>query len=225
MKKNARKLYVLENKVWGANDYLSGKNCDPHRTDLFLYATEEEAEKKALSLYYNNEVYNECSLYTGELSEEEILDLTGYETIEEFNEALAEPYSTKARVKNFGEDEKNEVAQAIFYNPLDERSIECANYDFDKSLEGAVLVFWSWERYIGYARKLLEVRRAYSDDTEVLLTKQDRVCAIQCDVLLTASDVEEADNLNEAILERLENSSWKWNNNPHTIAKRYGFGK
>lgn len=202
----------MANNVWRASGYLNDANCNPLRTDLYLYATDKEAEKKATSLDYSNEVYNECSLYTGELSEEEILDLTGYETIEDFNEALAEPYSTKARVKNFGEDEKEEVAQAIFDDPLEERSIECANYDFDKSLDGAILVFWSWERYIGYARKLVEVRRAFSNETAEMLVKEDRVGAIQCDILLTSEEVEKAADLDEAILERLENSSWKWNN-------------
>jgi hypothetical protein len=212
MKKNARKLYVLKNDVWDANDYLNGRNTDPHRTDLYLYATEEEAEEKAMSLDVDNEIYNDCTLCTGEISEDDILYLTGYETIEEFDEAMAEPYSTKARVKNFGEDEKSEVAQAIFENPTDERPVECSNYDFDKSLEGAVLVFWSWERYIGYARKLIEVRRADSSDTEAILTKKDKVYTTQCDILLTAEEVENADDLKAAIRERLDSCSWKWTN-------------
>jgi hypothetical protein len=115
-------------------------------------------------------------------------------------------------VKNFGEDEKSEVAQAIFENPTDERPVECSNYDFDKSLEGAVLVFWSWERYIGYARKLIEVRRADSSDTEAILTKKDKVYTTQCDILLTAEEVENADDLKAAIRERLDSCSWKWTN-------------
>jgi hypothetical protein len=219
MKKNARKLYVLKNDVWDANDYLNGRNTDPHRTDLYLYATEEEAEQKAMSLDVDNEIYNDCTLCTGEISEDDILYLTGYETIEEFDEAMAEPYSTKARVKNFGEDEKSEVAQAIFENPTEERQVECSNYDFDKSLEGAVLVFWSWERYVGYARKCIEVRRAYSEETETLLTKQDKVFATQCDILLTAEEVENADDLQYAIRERLEDGSWKWNNTSFVLSQ------
>jgi hypothetical protein len=207
-----RKLYVLENNVWGANDYLSGKNCDHHRTDLYLYATEKEAKQKAMSLDANNEVYNDCTLYTGEMSEDEIIAITGYETIEEFDEALAEPYSTDSRIKNLGEFEKGDVAQAIFENPTEERTIECSNYDFNKSLDGLVLVFWSWERYVGYARKLIEVRRADSSDTEAILTKKDKVYATQCDIILTAEEVAAADNLKEAIRERLEDGSWKWVN-------------
>lgn len=207
-----RKLFVLANSVWDANDYLNDRNCNPHRTDLYLYATEEEAEQKAMALDVDDDIYNDCMLYTGELSEDDILDLTGYETISEFNEALAEPYSTEARVKNLGEDEKGEVAQAIVEVPTDERPIECANYDFEKSLEGAILVFWSWERYIGYARKFIEVRRATSDDTEAILTKQDKTFVTQCDILLKADEVEAADDLQAAIRERLEDGSWKWTN-------------
>ena len=207
-----RKLYVLANSVWDANDYLNGANCNPRCTDLYLYATPELAEQKAMSLDVDDDIYNDCTLYTGELSDDEILNLTGYETIDEFNEALAEPYSTDARVKNLGEFEKGEVAQAIIDDSIDERPVECANYDFEKSLEGAVLVFWSWERYIGYARKLIEVRRAYSDDTEALLTKQDKGYATQCAILLKADEVEAADDLQEAIRERLEDGSWKWTN-------------
>jgi hypothetical protein len=146
------------------------------------------------------------------MSEDEIIDITGYEDIDEFNEALAEPYSTKARVKNFGEFEKGDVAQAIFENPTEERTIDCVNYDFNKSLAGSVLVFWSWERYVGYARKLIEVRRADSSDTEAILTKKDKVYATQCDIILTAEEVAAADNLKEAIRERLEDGSWKWVN-------------
>lgn len=211
MKKLA-KLFVLSNTVWDADDYLHGNNSNPLRTDIFLYATEEEAEKKAMCLDVANDIYNECTLFVGEMSEDDILDITGYEDIEEFDEALAEPYSTKARVKNLGEFEKGDVAQAIFENPTDERTIECANYDFNKSLAGSVLVFWSWEKYVGYARKLIEVRRADSSDTEALLAKQDKTFVAQCDILLTAEEVAASDNIQADIRERLDSGSWKWVN-------------
>lgn len=209
----ARQLFVLMNNVWDADDYLNDRNCNPKWTDTYLYATREECEQKAQSLDVDDDIWNDGTIYEGELTEDEILELTGYETIEDFEEALAEPYSTEARVKNLGEDEKGEVAAAIIESPKDEWPVECANYDFDKSLEGAVLVFWSWERYVGYARKFIEVRRGYSDDTEALLTKQDKVFATQCDVLLTADEVSEAgDDLHEVMLDKLQDGSWKWQN-------------
>ena len=208
-----RHLFVLANNVWDADDYLNDRNCNAIRYDLYLYATKEECIDKAKSLDTRCDIYNDAFICSKEMEESEILELTGYETIEEFDEALREPYSTDARKKNLGEDEKGEVAAAIRENYDEEFDVECANYDFDKSLEGAVLVFWSWERYIGYARKFIEIRRGYSDDTEALLTKQDKVFATQCDVVLTAEQVEEAgDDLHEAILDRLTDGTWKWQN-------------
>lgn len=210
---NKRILFVLANSVWDADDYLNDRNCDPKYTDAYLYATRKECEDKAQELEVAADIYNDGTIYEGELEESEILELTGYETIEEFDEVLREPYSTDARVKNLGEDEKGEVAAVIIENPTDENNIECVNYDFNKSLEGAVLVFWSWERYIGYARKFIEIRRGYSDDKEAMLAKQDKVFAKQCDVVLTAAEVKDAgDNLHEAILDRLQDGTWKWQN-------------
>lgn len=212
MKTSSRKFFVLAINVWDADDYLNDRNTDPRDTQLYLYGTREEAVKKAAEADTDSDIYNDGVIYTGELSEAEILEITGFEDIEDFNEALAEPYSTDPRVINFGEDEKTAVANAIMENPEDDETIECANYDFDKSLEGAILVFWSWQKYVGYARKCIEVRLAYSDDTEAILTKQDRVFATQCDVLLTAEEVAAADNLQDAVREALENGSWKWTN-------------
>lgn len=213
-----RKLYVLAVSVWDANDYIQfrdyDKSCNPGSTDLFLFATEEEAEKHAKTLDADDDIYNTADLFDGELTDEEILELTGYETIEEFDEALKEPYSTDPRVKNLGEDEKGEVAQAIVDDGNLLREVECPNYDFDKSLKGALLVFWSWERYIGYARKLIELRYGTSDDTEAMLTKEDKVFATQCDVLLTAEEVEDlsSEDLEQEIREKLSDGSWKWTN-------------
>ena len=206
------KLFVLAVNIWDADDYLNDRNTNPKRTDLYLYTDREKATDKANNLDIDNDIYNVATIYEGELSQEEILQLTRFEDIADFNEALEEPYSVDPRVKNFGEFEKTEVAMAIMENPTGEESVECANYDFEKSLEGAILVFWSWQRYIGYARKCLEVRRAHSDDTEKILLKQDMVFATQCDILLTAEEVNNADNLQDAILEELAKSSWKWTN-------------
>lgn len=209
---SSRTLYVLANNVWDADDYLNDRNTDPRNTDLYLFASKEEAISKAQTLDTANDIYNDCTLYIGKMSDEDILDITGFDDIADFEEALAEPYSTNPNVMNFGEGEKTDVARAIIEDHDDEETIDCANYDFDKSLEGCILVFWSWERHVGYARKCKDVRRAYDDETETILTKQDRVFATQCDILLTAEEVEQATDLQEAVRDALERDSWKWNN-------------
>ena len=207
-----RKLYVLSNSIWAADDYLNDRNTDPLRTDLYLFATREEAIAKAQSLDVAHDIYNDCTLFTGEMGDEEILEITGYDSIEDFEEALAEPYSTDTNVKNYGEAEKTDVAKAIVENPDEDEIIDAANYDFGKSLEGCILVFWSWQRHIGYARKCIEVRHANPEDTESLTTKQDKTFVAQCDILLTAEEVAEAEDLQEAVREALSKSSWKWTN-------------
>ncbi len=213
-----RKLYVLAVSVWDANDYIRfrdhNESLNPGDTRLYLFASEDDAEKYVNTLDVDNDIYNTAYLFVGELTDEELLELTGYETIEEFDEALAEPYSTNPRVKNLGEDEKGEVAQAVVDDGTLLREVKCPNYDFNKSLNGALLVFWSWHRYIGYARKLIELRYATADDTEALLTKRDSVSATQCDVLLTADEVAgmTGEELEEKVRQILHEDSWKWVN-------------
>lgn len=207
-----RKLYVLANTVWNADDYLNDRNTDPKRVDLYLYASREEAERKAASLDVSDEIYNDCDVFEGDMEEDSILEITGYDSISEFDLALSEPYSTNPQRINFGEDVKALVAARIFENPTDNYSVECSNYDFEKPLDGAVLVFWTWVKYVGYARKCIDVRLAADDDTERILAKRDSVTEIQCDVLLTADEANGACDLKYAVTNALSRSFWKWSN-------------
>lgn len=217
-----RKLFVLVNCVWDANDYLNGRNGDPRWTDTYLYNTREEAEQKAASLDVYPDRYNDGAIMAAEVEEQDILRVSGYETIEEWDEAMAEPYSTDPNRKNLGETEKGRVAGIILEDPTEQIDVQCANYDFHRSLEGAILVLWSWERHIGYARRFRELRRATADDTEALLTRQDKVGAIQCDVLLTADEAAQAgEDWQQAASERLAARSWKWTN-PSDVAEAVG---
>ena len=111
------KLFVLAVNIWDADDYLNDRNTNPKRTDLYLYTDREKATDKANNLDIDNDIYIVATIYEGELSQEEILQLTRFEDIADFNEALEEPYSVDPRVKNFGEFEKTEVAMAIMENP------------------------------------------------------------------------------------------------------------
>lgn len=205
-----RHLFCLSNSVWDADDYLNDRNCNPQYTDLYLYATKEQAEQKAQSLYVSNDIYNDCLLFEGDVDEETIIELTGFESISDFDEALKEPYSET----NFGEDEKKAVCEYIVQEPDSIDSIECANYDFNKSIEGAVIVVWSWHKYTGYARKCEEIRFARKGETEKMLTKQDRVFVNQVDVVLKKEEVEKCDDLNEELISKLldYDNGWKWTN-------------
>lgn len=207
------KLFALVNSVWDADDFLNSRNTDPRYHEYYLFTSKEECEKKALQLYCDADIYNETFVYEGELSNEEIKELSGVST-PDFKKMLKEPYSTSSE-KNWGEDEKTAVAQAIVDEPEYDYPVDAANYDFDKSLEGSILVFWEWRTYVGYARKCLEVRYADEDDTEAILTKQDHTFVSQCSVLLTAEEVRNAKKQKKlylAVLDELQQDTWKWTN-------------
>lgn len=207
------KLFALNVNVFRANAFLSGKSCSPIATENYLFSTFEDCKKQAMTIDADGDIYNVATVYEGTISESEIVEILDLEDFAEFAEMLETPYSKEMFCKNYGEDEKAMIADEIIHNTEGEEEIECSNYDFDKSLEGAILVFWSWEKYIGYARKFIGIRRATSSDTEELITKEDRVFVSQCDVLLTAEEVEEAgESLGEVIAEELISNSWKWTN-------------
>lgn len=207
-----RELWALNVSSCNAGDYFSGKCCN-YYIEMYLFGTSDEAKDFAMHLDTDSETYIECMLFHGELTEEEILEASGYEEMADFDEALSEPYSTNWNHKNYGEDEKKAVAAYIqeeYNNTMEE--IPCANYDFDKSIEGAIIVLWRWEQYIGYAREFMELRYADSSETEALLTKVDRVHAIQADIVMTAEEVAACEDLRYELGKRLvgNRDTWKW---------------
>lgn len=199
-------LFVLANSVWNSNDYLSGCNTDPKRTDLYLFLNRKDAENKAKNLSFDNDIYNDCTIYQKNMTEDEIMSFLSVriEDINDFIENyLANPHYNR------------ELKEEIRNHPDDEECIDGANYDFNKSIDGAILIVWNWQRYTGYARKCEEIRYAYYKETEEVLTKQDRTFVSQVDVLLTAEEVAECENyeeLKERLMERCFDGTWKWTN-------------
>lgn len=213
-----RKLYAMNVCIWDANDYFEFINadrcCDPAQTAMLLFPDRETAEKYATTIDSDSVSYNECTLHCGEVEEKDILAMTGYETIEDFDLALKSEYLSDPTYKTYGYDEKDKVAYYIV-EELDGMGeyIACANYDFDKTLEGSILVVWSWHQYIGYARKCLDVRYGLYSETEELLTKKDRTYVPQVDVVMTREEVEGCDDIEEALREKLlADKEWKWTN-------------
>ena len=210
-----RELWALDVTSWNANDYFEGKSGNS-TTQMYLFATSDEAKAFAMGIDEDSDSYNECLLYHGELTEEEILEESGFETMEDFDEALREPYSTVWNRKNFGEEEKGLMAGFVIteYNDTMEE-IPCANYDFDKSIKGAIIVVWSWHQYVGYAREFKELRYATYDETEKMLTKEDRTFVPQVDIVMTADEVANSKHLREELTEILHRDHWKWTKPSH----------
>lgn len=210
-----RELWALTHICWNPSDYFEGKN-NPGAVFSYLFSTRDGAEAFALAVEADSDVYNECILYHGEVSDEDILEMTGFESVKDFDEALREPYSTDWGRKNFGEEEKGLMAGFVIteYNDTMEE-IPCANYDFDKSIKGAIIVVWSWHQYVGYAREFKELRYAHHDETEKILTKEDRTFVPQVDIVMTADEVANSKHLREELTEILQRDHWKWTNPSH----------
>ena len=214
-----RHLYCLSNSVWNADDYLHGRNCDPIYTYVYLFGSDKEAKGFAMNLDTDDDIFNDCTLFDGEIDEETILELTGFESIKDFNDALKEPYSKDTSVKNFGEDEKGEVAAHII-GEFDSSAmpVDCANYDFNKSICGSIIVVWSWQTHVGYARECEEIRYAQYGEDETMLTKQDKTFVKQVDVVMTKEHVEKCKDLQDELYEKLFCGTWKWTN-PEFVKK------
>lgn len=209
---NKRELWALDVTSWNASDYFEGKSGNS-TTQTYLFATSDEAKAFAMGIDVDSDSYYECALYHGELTEEEILEESGFETMEDFDEALREPYSTVWGHRNFGEDEK--IAVAVYLQEKYDDTMEetpCANYDFDKSIEGAIIVVWSWHKHVGYAREFKELRYATYDETEKMLTKEDRTFVPQVDIVMTKEEVEACEDLQAELTKRLlgGRDQWKW---------------
>ena len=95
-----------------------------------------------------------------------------------------------------------------------------------KNLEGSILVFWSWQTYVGYCRKCVEIRYAYSNENESICIKKDKVNHTQCDVLCSAEELEgqSKEDIVNLVNQKLGESHWKWRNNAYRVAERFAAG-
>ena len=101
-----------------------------------------------------------------------------------------------------------------------------------EDITGAIIVRWSYEKYVGYCRNLQDIGIAgeypfheFVTEKDLITGNEERTFRSNYSVLLTKDEVEEASNTKEAVEEELQNGSWKWNyfrNNPNSyhIAER-----
>lgn len=140
-------------------------------------------------------------------------------------EALLEYVAAKEEVRediNFGEiievtlfsaeSEEEEPAIDDLVDNREEEEGEFIRYNY-ASVDGALLVCWHWDRYIGYARELREIRYGYYGETEEMCIETEKVFRPQWSVLATAEELEGLtdEQKRELAEERLNESHWKWN--------------
>lgn len=101
-----------------------------------------------------------------------------------------------------------------------------------ENITGAIIVRWSYEKFVGYCRNLQDIGIAgeypfheFTTEKDLITGNEERTFRSNYSVLLTKNEVEEASNIKEAVEEELQRSYWKWNyfrNNPNSyyIAER-----
>ncbi len=96
------------------------------------------------------------------------------------------------------------------------------------SIEGAILVEWSYEKFVGYAHNLINIGIAgewpFSDlkkESDLITGNEESTFRSNYSVLLKADEIEglTKDEVREAIDQALNENRWKWNhfkNNPNS---------
>ena len=200
-------VYYLSKICWEAdNDTASAISQE----DLEgFYFDRDEAVKAMEDVAKSTElefgVRTEICLDKAEISPDD-LDGVDFDEVEEFGGMV------------FGDSDLLE----IFNDHRDYEDSRDVEYQY-KSVEGALLVFWSWNRYIGYARDLQEIREGMYGEDESICIKQDKTFVTQCDVLIEKQELEglSREDRRSLIEQRLGESQWKWTMKAEAYIREY----
>lgn len=123
-------------------------------------------------------------------------------------------------IDNIDENEEFELSELDNYREYHgdyETIFEGSTYEGD-NIEGSIIVEWSWEKYTGYCRNLLNIGIAgeypfweFKHESDLTTGNEEITFKSNYSVLLTSKEVEDCDDLKEAIEEALASDSWKWN--------------
>lgn len=166
--------------------YRWEETADPIREDVTYHLTEEEAIKatKVISM---------------EIGFRPVVDKV-FITYDELNENIA-----------FAEEFELDELDALY---TEAEEVYSGSEFTGESIEGAIVIRRSWEKYIGYASNFHGVRYGNYNETEASLkVDQDRVFHQFEEVLLTAKEIEgmNDDEILEAVMNEIRQDKWKWN--------------
>lgn len=116
----------------------------------------------------------------------------------------------------FDDDDLMKIAASV--NDIDIRDVVGATYKYE-SVDGAILIIWYWDRYVGYARGVRDIREGMYGETTEMCIHEDHTFCNQCSVLVKASELEglSPQERYELIEERLHDGcacgegQWEWN--------------
>lgn len=170
--------------------YRWEETADPERKDEASFLTEKEAIE-----------------YTDNLNLE-----VGFRGVVERCEIL---------ISDFDEDEEFNLDDLIYkhLSYFESNEIYSTNEFTGKSIEGSIIIEWSYEKYVGYARNLINIGvggtypfHELKTESDMITGNEERTFRSNYSVLLSKEEVKDSgDLLAERIMEELETSHWKWN--------------
>jgi hypothetical protein len=130
-------------------------------------------------------------------------------------------YECKCDVTEYNEDE-HELLNFCVVNILSCEIIRESNRNNGDYIVGSIVIEWSYEKHVGYARNLTDIfiidnHSTMQYEVDLITGNEDSVGRSNYSVLLDAQEVKEASNLIEVIYEQLSKEYWRWNhfkNNP-----------
>ena len=187
--KGSCKIYTV-----AIENYPINETCwEPIFISLGIFTDLESAEKHYKEEYLKGEPeegYDMCFYLSEKTIGEDVLDVTEYNELEKLIREFYDIYNG-----NIKEEEKK--------------------YDYE-SLDGDILIEWSWERYIGYARNFIALRYGREDETEAdIFDGSDSVYHPYTTILLKYNDIKglTGDEIEERIIEELCDDDWRWTSN------------
>ena len=190
--------------IYRAQQYRWEETADPETGDEAYFFTEEEAEE------YLDIINMNVGFYP-------IIDKIDFEYAD-FNNEI-----------EFGFE--GEIADFL-PSKLDWETVHRGDLFEGEDITGAIIVRWSYEKYVGYCRNLQDIGIAGEYPFHEFVTEKDLITGNEestfrsnYSILLTKEEVDSADNIKEAVEEELQRGHWKWNyfrNNPNCyhIAER-----
>lgn len=205
---NALTVYYINIYTYEDGDNASPNYRDMETLDDFYYEYSEACEsvdKVASEQEADFGQYIDVVLMKAEIGPDD-LDGIDWQDIEDLDDATFGDSELRDLIDDNGCEDSTDYEQVV-------------KYDY-RSVEGDLLVFWNWERYVGYARNIEDIRRGYHGETTELCIPIDHTFRTQCSILATKDELEglSAEELKDLVEDRLYDhcdceytqGDWKW---------------
>ena len=195
---------------WNENerDTSSNPNCTERITGFFTDREEAWNAIEALANEHEAEFgkYDDFDLWKAKLSPDD-LDGIDWEELEEWDD--------------FDDEKLLELIER--YNTDVDDTVSEVSYTY-QSVQGALLVIWGWERYVGYSRMIHEIREGMYGEDERMCCPIDNTYLPQASVIATAEEIEGLSKAElHSMLEKklLEEGDWRWTSQARGYIRNY----